>query len=274
MQPQRFVDLHMHSTYSDGVLTPEELVAMAVKKGLVAIALSDHDSVEGYRELAAAAEDAGVEVLSGVEMSCEYNGRDLHVLGYGVSVKSEGLLGMLRHFRTARETRGEQIVEKLAAQGVQIDMARVREKAGKGALGRPHIAETMVEAGLVADFAEAFGKYIGEGCPAYVDKYKMSPSDAVEHIHGAGGLAFVAHPGYYLEDRDAFDKLLDHGFDGIEVHHPHHKGNTVGQLLEIARSRGLLVSGGSDFHGFAGRDNMGEPPVPYELFEGIRSRLS
>jgi len=268
------VDMHMHSTYSDGIRTPSELIVMAKSKGLAGIALTDHDSMEGFPELSAAAVPAGVEVMTGVELSCEYNGKDLHVLGYGVDWGNVALQGLLREFRAARERRGIRIVEKLAEQGVNIDMARVMAKAGKGALGRPHIAQALVEAGQVTDHAQAFARYIGEGCPAYVDKFKMQPSQAVKSIHAARGVAFIAHPGYYMEDFDKFLRLLDEGFDGVEVFHPYHIPPVITRLLALARDRGLLISGGSDFHGFAGRDNMGEPTVPHALFERIQETLA
>jgi predicted metal-dependent phosphoesterase TrpH len=263
----------MHSNYSDGVHPPAALVDMAREKGLVAIALADHDSLGGFAELTAAAANAGVEVLSAVELSCEHVERDLHVLGYGVDPEDDGLQGMLRKFRETRERRGVEIVEKLSRLGVRLDMGKVLARSGKRALGRPHIAEALVEGGHVKDFREAFARYLGEDAPAYVPKYKMSPADAVAHIHGARGLAFVAHPGYYLENLDAFHALLGEGFDGIEVLHPHHGVSAVERLRGIAAERRLLVSGGSDFHGFAGRDNMGEPPVPYELLARIKERL-
>lgn len=269
----RRIDMHMHSTYSDGIRTPAELINMAKTKGIASLALTDHDSIEGFPELSAAAGPAGVEVMTGVELSCEFNGKDLHVLGYGVDPGNTALQALLREFRGARERRGERIVEKLAGQGVHIDMARVMAKAGLGALGRPHIAEALVEAGYVTDHAQAFARYIGEGCAAYVDKYKMQPAQAVASIHAAGGLAFIAHPGYYMEDFDAFLRLLDEGFDGVEVFHPYHIPPVITRLLALARDRGLLISGGSDFHGFAGRDNMGEPTVSHALFERIQETL-
>lgn len=267
------IDMHMHSTYSDGIRTPAELIAMAKSKGLAGLALTDHDSMEGFPELSAAALTAGVEVMTGVELSCEFKNKDLHVLGYGVDPLNLELQQLLREFRGARERRGERIVEKLAEQGVRIDMARVMAKAGNGALGRPHIAEALIEAGFVADHAQAFSRYIGEGCPAYVDKFKMQPAQAVASIHAAGGLAFIAHPGYYMEDFGAFVHLLDEGFDGVEVFHPYHIPPVITRLLALARDRGLLISGGSDFHGFAGRDNMGEPAVSHALFERIQETL-
>ena len=274
MQKDKRIDLHVHSTFSDGIHTPTRLVEIAQGKGLSALALSDHDSLGGFDELTTAAEGTDLEVISGVELSCEHNGGDLHILGYGVDTASERLQGMLKEFRDTRERRGVKIVEKLGELGVDIDINAVLQKAGEGALGRPHIAEALLEGGHVSEFGEAFSKYIGEHCPAYVDKFKISPQDAVSAIQDAGGLAFVAHPGYYLEDADVFERLLDQGFDGVEVHHPHHNRGVIGQLLDIAERRNLLISGGSDFHGFAGRDNMGEPHVPYALLERIKQRLS
>lgn len=271
--PDLRIDLHTHSNHSDGVHAPSMLVDLAKWKGVSALSLCDHDSLEGYPELEATARREGIEVLTGVELSCEYSGRDLHVLGYGVDPGHQPLQGLLRDFRATRQRRGELIVEKLATQGVHIEIEKVRARAAGGALGRPHIAAALLEAGYVADHAQAFIKYIGEGCPAYVDKYKMQPDDAVAAIHAAGGLAFVAHPGYYLQDEAAFRALLERGFDGIEVYHPHHQPVVVTRLLGIARDHGLLISGGSDFHGFAGRDNLGEPPVPYALLERIRETL-
>jgi predicted metal-dependent phosphoesterase TrpH len=267
------IDLHMHSTYSDGVHAPTALVELARSKGLRAIALSDHDSLDGFHELESSARTAGVEVLTGVELSCVHDGHDLHVLGYGVDPSNQALQGALREFRVAREQRGVRIVELLSANGIVIDVDKVLAKAAGGALGRPHIAEVMVEAGYVMDHSEAFAKYIGEEGPAYVEKFRMSPPEAIRSIQTAGGLAFVAHPGYYLGDNATFSALLDHGFDGIEVFHPYHRPSVIERLLGIAAERGLLISGGSDFHGFAGRDNLGEPPVSYGLLVRIREVL-
>ena len=267
------IDLHTHSNHSDGVHTPSTLIDLAKWKGIAALSLCDHDSLEGYPELGTAARAAGIEILTGVELSCEYIGRDLHVLGYGVDTANEPLQTLLRDFRVTRQRRGELIVEKLATQGVHLDIAKVLARAAGGALGRPHIAAALLEAGYVSDHPQAFAKYIGEGCPAYVEKYKIQPDEAVAAIHAAGGLAFVAHPGYYLQDEDAFRALVGRGFDGIEVHHPYHQPPMVARLLAIARDHALLISGGSDFHGFAGRDNLGEPPVPYALLDRIKETL-
>ncbi len=267
------IDLHTHSNHSDGVHAPSMLIDLAKWKGISAISLCDHDSLEGYPELEDAARREGIDVLTGVELSCEYGGRDLHILGYGVDRMNQPLQKLLKEFRATRKRRGELIVEKLAAQGVVLDIEKVLAKAAGGALGRPHIASALLEAGYVSDHGHAFAKFIGEGCPAYVEKYKMAPDDAVAAIRAAGGLAFVAHPGYYIDDEESFQALLERGLDGIEVYHPHHKPAVVTRLLGIAQVHGLLISGGSDFHGFAGRDNLGEPTVPYALLERIRESL-
>lgn len=274
MMQEKWIDLHMHSTYSDGVHPPPKLVEIATRKKLSAIALADHDSLGGFAELSEVAASAGIEVISAVELSCENDGNDLHVLAYGVRTDDAPLLGMLEKFRKAREERGVSIVGKLAEQGINLDMDAILARTRGGALGRPHIAEALVEGGHVSGIPEAFERYIGEHCPAYVGKYYMSPREAVECIHGAGGLAFVAHPGHYSDDVGVFAELLSCGFDGIEVHHPHHNSSIIARLLEVAESRDLLVSGGSDFHGFRGRDNMGEPRVPYAILERIREQLA
>ena len=273
MTKTKLIDLHMHSTYSDGRLAPGELIDLAAERGLAAVALADHDCLDGVPEYRAAATRAGIESITAVELSCIHRGRDLHILGYGVDVENETLQEMLTRFRDTRENRGLMIVEKLAGMGVHLDAKKILEKAGDGALGRPHIAEALVEGGYAKDFNEVFGRYIGEDCPAYVEKYKMSPADAIRYIRGASGLAFVAHPGFYLDDMDGFNALLDEQFDGIEVYHYQHLPETAQRLVRIARERGLLMSGGSDFHGFEGRDNLGDPQVPYEFFASIRARL-
>jgi 3',5'-nucleoside bisphosphate phosphatase len=268
------VDLHLHSKFSDGLNLPTELVRMAAAKGLVAISLTDHDSLDGVNEAIAAGRESGLEVVSGVELSCEFEGRDLHVLGYGVPPEDAGFEEMLKRFRETRHKRGLAIIEKLNALGVPIDAEDVIKKSGEGSLGRPHIAAVLRENGVVSTPTEAFDRFIAEGGPAYVPKYKMSPGDAVRHIHAARGLAFIAHPGIFLENVGELYTLIAEGFDGIEVYHPKHGGTTVRQLGAIAEAEGLLVSGGSDFHGFAGRDlPLGALDVPYELLERIKQRL-
>jgi hypothetical protein len=269
------IDLHVHSKFSDGLNTPTELVKMAVAKGLAAISLADHDCLDGVNEALAAGRESGLEVISGVELSCEFKGRDLHILGYGVDPGDVEFGEMLKRFRETRHTRGLKIIEKLNAMGVPIGAEEVMKKSGEGSLGRPHIAAVLHEKGVVSTPTEAFDKYIAEGGPAYVPKYKMTPGEAIRHIRAAEGLAFMAHPGIFLEDADELYELMAEGFDGIEIYHPGHNGETTRRLKAIAETHGLLVSGGSDFHGFSGRDlPLGGLDIPYEVLEKIKHRLA
>lgn len=268
------IDLHMHSTFSDGVCTPSELVDKAVVAELGVISLTDHDCLDGLPEAIEAGQAKGVKVVPGVELSCEFRDRDLHVLGYGVDPKHKGFQGALEKFRETRHKRGLKIVEKLNALGINIEPAEVLAKAGKGALGRPHIAAVLVDKGFVSKTNEAFDKYIAEGGPAYVAKYKMSAGEAISYIHDAGGLAFVAHPGVFLENIDEVYDLIAEGFDGVEVYHPTHSGTMAEKLKKIATEKGLLMSGGTDFHGFPGRDmSMGSLKIPPEVWENLSTRL-
>ena len=265
----------MHSTFSDGLNTPAELVRMAVEKRLIAISLTDHDCLDGVNPAIEAGRDLGVEVLSGVELSCEFKGRDLHILGYGVDPDHVEFQDMLHKFRETRHSRGLRIIEKLNALGVAINPEDVIRKSGEGALGRPHIAAVLVEKGIVSNPTEAFDKYIAEGGPAYVPKYKMTPPEAIRYIRMAGGIAFIAHPGIFLENIDELDALIAERFDGIEVHHPKHTPAIARRLAGIAEGKGLLVSGGSDFHGFSGRDMpVGALDIPYEVLAAIKRRLT
>jgi hypothetical protein len=264
----------MHSTFSDGVLTPTVLVEKAAREKLSLISLTDHDCVEGVAEAIQAGQARGVEVVPGVELSCEFRERDLHVLGYGVDPDDAAFQDALHTFCETRHKRGIKIIEKLNALGINIEPAEVLAKAGKGALGRPHVAAVLLEKGVVATTAEAFDKYIAEGGPAYVPKHKMSAPQAIDHIRRAGGLAFIAHPGVFLENAAEMYDLVDLGFDGIEVYHPKHSHTRAAELRRIAEERNLLVSGGSDFHGFSGRDVMGTQDVPYSVWEKIRDALN
>ncbi|MFQ5512489.1 MAG: PHP domain-containing protein [Candidatus Krumholzibacteriia bacterium] len=269
------IDLHMHSNFSDGRHAPTQLVEMALDKGLAAISLTDHDSLEGVPEFMEAGREKGVETVPGVELSAEFDGRDLHILGYGVDPDDSAFQEMLKKFRDTRYKRGIKIVERLNALGVSIDPADVLAKAGKGALGRPHIASVLVEKGIVPRVADAFDKYIADGGPAYVPKYKMNPTEAIEHVHAAGGLAFVAHPGIFLDKVEEMDELLSRGFDGVEVFHPSHNGTVTEELQSLAERRGLLVSGGSDFHGFNGKHMpIGAVKVPYTVWTTIQKAIA
>jgi predicted metal-dependent phosphoesterase TrpH len=264
----------MHSNFSDGHFAPARLIEFAMEKELHAVSLTDHDSLGGVGEFMEAGREKGIETISGVELSAEFDGRDLHILGYGVDPDHEGFQRMLRKFRETRQQRAIKIVEKLNALGIDIKPDEVLAKAGGGAVGRPHIASVLLKKGAVSRIAEAFDRYIADGGPAYVAKYKMNPSQAIEHVHGAGGLAFAAHPGIFCQNMEEMEELLSKGFDGVEVFHPSHSGDVTSKLRQIAERRGLLMSGGSDFHGFNGKHMpLGAVPVPYELLEKIRTEI-
>ncbi len=266
--------MHVHSAYSDGVHPPGRLVEMAVEFGLSAISLTDHDSLDGVGECIRAAEQNGLEAISGVELSAEVDGRDFHVLGYGIDPKDDKLQGMLRQFRDTRLNRGYKILEKLEALGIGLDAEQVIASSPDGALGRPHIARALYENGYVKSYQEAFDRFLADGGPAYVKKFKLGPKDAVEHIHAAGGLAFIAHPGTFIRSMGELVELLALQFDGIEVAHPNHSDSQRTEFEMIAAEHGMLASGGSDYHGFAGKDTpLGVPEVPYMYFERIKERL-
>ena len=269
---EKKADLHIHSTYSDGTLPPAEIMRLAKESGLAAVSITDHDNVAAVLEADRFGAETGVEVVPGVELSAIEDGADVHILGYYVDVESETLGEHLNLFRNARRIRAERMVAKLNKIGLSLTMEVVLEKAGPAAIGRPHVAEAMVEEGLVFSYEEVFRKYIGFGGPAYEGKYEISPLRAVELIHDANGLAVIAHPGVYLKD-GTVQKILDSGLDGIETIHPKHNADTVAKLRLIVKKLNLVETGGSDYHG----DNRGNTPfadgtVPYEWVVALRER--
>jgi predicted metal-dependent phosphoesterase TrpH len=265
-------DLHIHSTHSDGTLPPEEIVSLARELGLAAISITDHDNVAAVQEAESAGVEAGVEIVPGVELSAIEDGADVHMLGYYIDVESEALAGHLDMFRSARRIRAEKMVAKLNKLGLGLTMAAVLDKAGSAAIGRPHVAEAMVEEGLVLSYEEVFRKYIGFGGPAYEGKYEISPKRAVELIHEANGLAVVAHPGVYLKE-DTVRKILDSGVDGIETVHPKHNSETTARFRSIVKELNLVETGGSDYHGdIRGSTPFADGTVPYEWVVALRER--
>ncbi len=241
-------DLHCHSTFSDGVEPPASLVARAVKAGLSALALSDHDAVHGLPRFEAAAAGTGLIPVPAVELSTRCNGEDVHLLGLFVDPGEPAFTGRLDEMRRDRETRGEAMVEKLAGLGMPLDLAAIRSVVGEGALGRPHVARAMVAAGYVGSVEEAFDKYLKKGKPGYVPKPKWTLGDAIAAVHRAGGLAVVAHPIWYVDPEKIVALGVESGLDGLEVVHADHNGAATGQFARIADRFRLLRSAGSDFH--------------------------
>jgi len=244
-------DLHLHTTASDGVYAPQKLVHMAYAQGFDLIAITDHDSVDGIAPAQEAASKLGVTLLTGVELSCGAQ-KEIHVLGYGFDPQNEALGAFCRERVRQREMRTAAMIENLCALGKPVKMARVRELA-RGAMGRPHVARALVEAGHVLSVSEAFDRYLKPGKPAYVPKEDVKVSEAVRLINRAGGVAVLAHP-MELKMGDAMLESLigewkSQGLAGVEVYHPSAQNNHASFLLHLAKREKMLVTGGSDFHG-------------------------
>ena len=265
-------DLHLHSTASDGRLTPEELVARAAGLGMRVIALTDHDSVDGVAPaLKAAAAFPRLRLIPGVEISTALADGEAHVLGYFIDYPSDMLKAALEKFRHSRLGRGRGMVAKLAGLGIDIDWSRVQEIAGDGSIGRPHIALAMLEKGYISTFEEAFDKYIGHGGPAYVAREKMTPAEAVELVVKSGGLPVLAHPFTVGEPEPMIAALKKSGLVGIEAYYKEQTAEQTEAMLELAGRYGLIATGGSDYHGIDdSRDAMvGSVDVPREAADKL-----
>lgn len=251
-------DLHIHTTASDGVMTPAQVVRLAKEAGLAAIAITDHDTVAGVQEAIRAGAEWGVIVVPGVEISTQMMGRDIHILGYDLDVEDELLRGRLEHLRSARDRRNEQIIQKLNEQGIQITLSEVwhtvKKKPGIDlTIGRPHIAEVLVHKGAVRSISEAFDRYLGEGGSAYVSPERITPEEAVRWIRDAGGSAVIAHPGLYHDDA-LVERIIACGVDGIEAYHSDHSPEEESRYAAMAERAGIVATAGSDYHG----ERMGE----------------
>ncbi len=264
----RRVDLHAHTTFSDGLLSPEALVARASEKRLAALAVTDHDTVDAVPRARAAAA-AALELIPGIEMSTAFDGADLHILGYYINPDDGPLRERLQGFQREREQRALAIVERLRALGAPVDPEAVLELAGPGVVGRPHVAAALVSAGLVTDIDEAFERYLGAQAPAYVPRPAFGPSEAIALIHAADGVSVLAHPGTQMPD-SVIERLRAAGLRGIEVWHPQHGAATVRRYRALAQRLGLLETGGSDFHGEHRSVDLGELPVPVTVLDPLK----
>ena len=268
------IDLHLHSTCSDGTFSPEEVAWRAIEADLSIISLTDHDSIEGVAAAEKEGEKLGLEVITGTELSAQVDGTDVHILGYHIQSDHPGLIDCLDTCRNERKNRAERIVKKLNSMGLRIGFEQVLAKADNGSIGRPHVADVLVEEGLVFSSNEAFHKYLGYSKPAYEPKHALSPSEAIQVIHGAGGLACLAHPGLYGRD-DLIPELVEAGLDGIEVRHTKHGPKEIKRYTDIAEQFGLLPTGGSDCHGDGrGSSVIGTVDVPRSYADGLSERLS
>lgn len=258
-----FVDLHMHSTASDGSRRPAEVVREAKRVGLVAIALTDHDTLDGIAEALATGTEVGVRVVPGIELSAVEGDVETHILGLHLSDTRE-LESRLLGLREMRRTRAERIVQRLNELGVRIEFAAVLEQAAGGAIGRPHVARALIAEGWAVDFRDAFERYLGNGKPAYVAKERLAVIDAISLIQRAGGLAILAHPGSG-GTRDRIEAFVREGIDGVEVRHPSHSSEDISRLTALVEHFSLVPSGGSDWHGATdGPRTLGMMRVPHE----------
>ena len=267
-------DLHLHTTFSDGALPPRELIERARLAGLNTIAVTDHDHTGALDEALELGREAGIEVISGVELSTSVGDQDVHILGYCFDHRDTGLQEYLLLFRQERLKRAERIVEKLNGLRVPLSLEAVLDRAGSGSVGRPHIANALLDEGLTGTYHEAFLKYIGYGKPAYEKKYLVTPRDAIAMIARAGGLSFLAHPGHSVDEKLLLE-LIASGIDGIEVVHPSHSPERVAHYTGIVSEYFLLPSGGSDFHGGRRNDReaLGRYFVSTHTVDMMRRRL-
>jgi hypothetical protein len=266
------VDLHVHSTASDGKFSPEAIISKAAGLGLKVISLTDHDSIDGIiPALKTVKIYPGLTFIPGVEISTDMPDGEAHVLGYFIDYTSTELGSTLERFRNSRLRRAQGMVSKLGSLGIDIDWSRVQEIAGDGAIGRPHIAQAMLEKGYIASFKEAFDKYIGHGGPAYVEREKMTPEEAVALIVRSGGLPVLAHPFTVKEPEALVIKLKAAGLVGIEAYYKDNTAAETEATLGLAAKYGLIATGGSDFHGIADSNDamLGSVDVPLEAAQRL-----
>lgn len=269
-----YADLHLHTNRSDGFYSPTQVIDKARAHNLAAVAIVDHDEVGAIDEAFEYGKAHGVEVLTGVELSVSYRQHDLHVLAYCFDHRNPELCNYLELFKKERVKRAEKMSNKLAEMGMPISFDAVLQKAGEGTIGRPHVAHVLIDDGYVSNFQEAFNKYIGNGKPAYVDKYKFDIASAVNLIKTAGGICSIAHPGIQLSDDDLL-ALVKFGIEGIEVIHPRHSEKLTEHFSKLTAENGLLQTGGSDFHGGPkGEEALGKYKIPYDAVLKIKELTS
>ena len=276
-----YVDLHLHTTASDGVMSPSEMVRYAKAKGLQAISITDHDTIGGLEEGLAEGEKIGFEVIPGIEISAEHSPGSMHLLGYFFDIHDPTLNERLKYLQRAREERNPKMVEKLNDLGVDITYEEVLRASGGGQVGRPHFAQVLIEKRYVRNFQEAFERYLKKGAPAYVDKFRFTPRDAIHFITEARGVAVLGHPNTlglngYIELENLILNLLKEGLKGIEAHYPEHSSSEVAQFKALAERHGLILTGGTDYHGIEKESvdvgvGRGEMKLPYSLVETLKA---
>lgn len=269
-----YIDLHMHTDYSDGACTADEVLEMVRASGISAFSITDHDTLDGYRHAKAAMRPGDPELVTGVELSVMIGDDDVHMLAYLFDPDDKPMNDALLSFQQKRHVRGQQIVEKLNNLGVDVPFDAVTETAEGSVIGRPHVAETLHRLNKVGSYQEAFDKFIGRKGPAYVPKVLLTPQDAIAMVHNAGGVAVLAHP--FIDDMARHIPLLaELGLDGIEVKHSNHSAEQAARLERLAAKNRLAVSGGSDFHGREGRHGaIGSQRVPALYLQELKQRAA
>ena len=269
------VDLHSHTTASDGTLTPAALVREAARRGVRVLAVTDHDSTEGLAEaLAEAQAHPPLQIVPGIEINCDVEGAEIHILGYGMDYEAAWFREFCARQREERRARVHRMADRLSALGMPIDADEVFAIVKEGSAGRPHVAQVMVARGYVKTVREAFDRYLGSGKPAHVPRVKLTPADAVRLIRRAGGAPVLAHPG--LADRDELiPDLIAAGLMGIESYYPEHSAAQTAGYVQTCRDHGLVPTGGSDFHGPRVRaGSLGIPSVPMIVWEELRAKVA
>lgn len=266
----RFVDLHLHSTASDGVCSPTEVVRRLAGIGLQGLSLTDHDTVDGVEEAASEARRLGLDFLVGAELSANAPGQSIHILAYGFDPTDRGLRGFFSGFRTDRMRRTEAMVGRLQALGVDLKLQDVLDESGPGVPTRAHVARALLANGWVRYHEEAFRRYLGRGKPAFVEKKATPPERVIELVHAAGGVTLLAHPGRDFTTAE-LGRWIDVGFDGVEILHPRNDPGVRRVLEGLAERRGLLRGGGSDWHGTDSGAPPGSQRVPAAWMEAIEA---
>lgn len=268
-------DLHIHTRYSDGTMSPEEVVADALHCGINCIAITDHDTVDGISPAIEAARGHDLEILPGIELSSEINGKDVHMLGYLFNWQDASLAEQLKEMQNVRAERMKQMIQKLEALGIHnISFEEINESARTRALGRPHLAAALVAKKVVGSMKAAFDKFLAEGAPAYVPKFKQTPQEAIKLIKGLGGIAVLAHPMLSNVD-ELIPGLVQAGLGGLEVHYPNCSVNVMRFYEGLARKHHLVVTGGSDAHGESKKHTfIGKTRIPYDLVEKLKEAVT
>lgn len=276
----RIVDLHTHTTESDGSFTPEELILEAKRVGLSAIAITDHDSISGIKKASPIAAEYRIELIPGVELSTDYNGKEVHVVGLFIDIEDESFLAKIKEFKENRDNRNMIMVENLQKEGFAITMEALLAENPDCVITRANIARFLYEHGMIPSIQTAFEKYIGDNCKCYVNRFKITPMDAVRLIKNAGGTAILAHPLLYHMSDTVLQKMVNEmkeaGLDGIEAIYCTYSPSEERQMKCFARENGLLISGGSDFHGTTKpklnlATGYGKLYIPYDVLEQIKA---